>query len=276
MAPLIVASLFGLSGFLLIWMFMNQMDEKRMMERRLRSLHEVPTIQKTRSDLSTKIDFTEKDKRRAARVHLSPLQMAIFITCWIALAVLVTLRSDMPPLNKLIVLGIFPIVVFRIANLVAKKKRLEKIERELPGALDLIVICLEAGLGINSAMLRVANEMEGSPLGKELKQTFNLVSAGLPLDEAMKDFAKRTEVEDAQAIVTSIIQSQQFGTAMATTFRVQADTMREKYKMKIKEKMQKIPVKILFPLVLFILPALFVVILGPAVIKIGNQLGGTG
>lgn len=173
-------------------------------------------------------------------------------------------------LNRALIAFLLVVIFSRFINLMIRKIRFTRLERELPGALDLIVICLEAGLGLNSAFLRVANEMEGSIVGKELKQTSNEVSAGIPLEYALRNFSKRTGISDVQAIVAAIIQAQKLGSGLATTFRVQANALREKSKMRIREKIAKIPIKILFPLVFFIFPTIFLVILGPALISIKN------
>jgi tight adherence protein C len=135
----------------------------------------------------------------------------------------------------------------------------------------LIVICLEAGLGINAAFLRVSNEMPNAILGRELRQTLNEMTAGIPLDKALRNLSTRAAIPEISGVVVSVIQAQKMGTALAQTFRVQAESLRETYRLKMKEHIMKVPIKILLPLVLFILPSIFVVILGPAFMTIMEQ-----
>jgi tight adherence protein C len=219
-----------------------------------------------------KISFSTKDKRAQAQTRLNPFGAALLVTGIGLLAVLIVVLP-FPWANKLILLVAAPILAVRMTRLVLLRRYIEQMERALPGALDLIVVCLEAGLGINAALLRVANELEGTPLGRELKQMVHEIAAGLPLEDALRTFARRSRVEETHAMVTAIIQAEKLGSSIAVTFRVQAETLRERYKMKIKEKIQKIPIKILFPLVFFIFPALFVVVLGPAILSVLDVVG---
>ena len=207
----------------------------------------------------------------AFRVAPSLQQVTVFIVICGAVSTVIFLKLQAPIFSKAVLAMAFSIVALRFLRSVAERRRVDLMRNELPGAMDLMVICLEAGLGINSAFLRVSNEMEGTPLGEELKQTFNEVSAGVPLDSALRNFAKRAKIAELNAIVVAIIQAQKMGTALAATFRIQAESLREQYKMRMKEKIMKMPIKILFPLVFFIFPVLFLVILGPAAIAIYKQ-----
>ena len=229
-----------------------------------------------RTDILKAEFFAKKTNLRRLfefKVAPNPQQVVVFLIVWGAVTFLIFSKLNLPPLSKVVLAALVSFVALRMLKIIAVRRRRAALERELPGTLDLIVICLEAGLGINAAFLRVSNEMENTPLGGELKQTFNEVSAGIPLDMALRNLAKRTETGDINAIVVSVIQAQKMGTAIATTFRVQSESLREKYKMKMKEKIMKVPIKILFPLVFFIFPTLFVVILGPAMISIVKQFG---
>lgn len=263
--------LFITSLFLIIWYYGGYFAEKRAVERRIRILEEgiTPVIVKSRL---TQVDFTKKQQRsEISRAFASP--GAVLMTlAWLSIGFLALSAMKWNPTQIFAVLVLFPVLLIRTVRVVRKRSRLESIQRELPGALDLMVVCLEAGLAINSALLRIANEMEGSPLGRELRRAAGEVNAGIPLEDALRGLAKRTDVADLNSIVSSIVQAQKMGSSLALTFRVQAETLREKYKMNIKERIQKIPVKILFPLVMFIFPALFVVILGPPMINVGKTL----
>ena len=270
--PIIFALMVSISGGFFVWYMASLMAERRIIEDRIRLVTQSYVRNTTRQEDIFKINFTDGKsslrKMLGFQGPMSPTQLLTFFLCWAVASIFCFTVLKVTILNKIIISFIVSIVISRLIRLSALKRRLAAIQRELPGCMDLIIICLEAGLALNSAFLRVANELGGSVLGKELKQTFHEVSAGVPLDEALRNFAKRTESPDVRSIVSSIVQAEKLGTALAMTFRVQATTIREKYKMRMKENIAKIPIKILFPLVLFIFPTLFLVILGPAFISI--------
>ena len=154
------------------------------------------------------------------------------------------------------------------------KKRQGQVQRALPDTLDLMVVCVEAGLGLNAAMLRVSEEIEHvSPtMGEELTLTNLEIRAGTPRDEALRNLGERTGVADVRSLTAMLIQTDRFGTSVATALRVHADTMRTKRRQRAEEAAAKTTIKLVFPLVLFIFPAMFVVILGPAVLHILEQM----
>ncbi len=150
------------------------------------------------------------------------------------------------------------------------RKRQKEMVKALPDALDLLVVCVEAGLGLNQAMVRVAQEIgHVSPvLGEQLELTNLEIRAGTPRDEALRNLGERTGVEDIQSFVGMLIQTDRFGTSIADALRVHADVLRTKRRQRAEEAAAKTAIKMLFPLVFFIFPAMFVVILGPAVIQV--------
>lgn len=154
------------------------------------------------------------------------------------------------------------------------KQRQKEILKALPDALDLLVVCVEAGLGLNQAMLRVAEEMgHVSPvLGEQLGLTNLEIRAGTARDEALRNFAERTGVEDVRSLATMLIQTDRFGTSVADALRVHAEVLRTKRRQRAEEAAAKTAIKMLFPLVFFIFPAMFVVILTPALISIIETL----
>jgi tight adherence protein C len=153
-------------------------------------------------------------------------------------------------------------------------KRKEKVLNALPDALDLLVICVEAGMGLDSAIYRVAQETKLNH--PELSDEFQLINlemrAGKQRKDALKNLALRTNLEEINSLVTLLIQTDKFGTSMADALRVYADSFRTQRYQRAEEKAAKLPVTLLFPLVVFIFPALFVVLLGPAAISIYNAL----
>jgi tight adherence protein C len=148
--------------------------------------------------------------------------------------------------------------------------RKQGILEELPDALDLLVVCVESGMGLDQSINRVVQETAHSSrfLNEELKLLTLEMRAGKMRSEAMKSMAWRIGVEDVSNLVTLVIQSDIFGTSVAQTLRVYSDTMRTKRNQRAEEKAAQLPIKLLFPLIFCIFPALFVIILGPAIINI--------
>lgn len=148
--------------------------------------------------------------------------------------------------------------------------RQDRIKRSVPDALDLLVVCVEAGTSLDAAILRVAKELRLAhpDLAHELAVVNRLTNAGMARDDALRGLWKRTGVLDIRALVSSLIQSEKWGTSIATVLRVAAETLRRKRKQDAEKRAKMAPLKMTFPLLFFILPALFAVILGPAVVQI--------
>ena len=155
-----------------------------------------------------------------------------------------------------------------------RRARQKQIQKALPDALDLLVVCVEAGLALNQALLRVAEEVERlSPVLTEQLALVNLeIRAGTAREEALRNLGERTGIEDIKSLVAMLIQTDRFGTSIATALRVHADTVRTKRRQRAEEAAAKTTIKLVFPLVLFIFPTMFVVILGPALIQIVETL----
>jgi tight adherence protein C len=153
------------------------------------------------------------------------------------------------------------------------KKRKKSILKALPDALDLLTISVEAGLGFDVALQRVTEKWDDE-LSREFKRVISDMRLGRSRREGLRDMAERTDVEDVQTFVAAIIQADQLGVSMSKILRLQSDQMRVKRRQRAEEEAQKAPVKMLFPMVFLIFPALFVVILGPAVPRIVDAFGG--
>jgi tight adherence protein C len=154
--------------------------------------------------------------------------------------------------------------------------RQKEIVKALPDALDLLVICVEAGLGLNQALVRVAAEMrhQSTIMTDEIVQTNLQIRAGTPRDQALMDMAERTGVPEVRSLATMLVQTERFGTSIAHSLRIHAETLRTKRRQRAEEAAAKTAIKLLFPLAFCIFPALFVVILGPALITIIRTLSG--
>ena len=154
------------------------------------------------------------------------------------------------------------------------KERTLQISETLPDTLDLLVICVEAGLGIDAALNRVGIEQaeQGLAIGDELQLMNQEIQAGISRREALTRLADRVGIDDLRGLVTFLTQTEELGGSIARSLRVYSQTMREKRSQKAEEAARKVVIKLIFPLVFFILPAVFLVVLGPAAINILKAL----
>ncbi|MGA2704540.1 MAG: type II secretion system F family protein [Isosphaeraceae bacterium] len=155
-----------------------------------------------------------------------------------------------------------------------KKKRSESIFLGLPDALDLMVVCVEAGLGLDAAMRRVATELSTScpVLCEEFAISNFQLQMGRPRKDVLRDLGLRTGVDDMRSLAAVIIQAEKFGSSIGSALRVQSDAMRLRRRQYAEERAAKTAVKIMIPLILFIFPGVFVVLVGPAGIQIANTI----
>jgi tight adherence protein C len=157
---------------------------------------------------------------------------------------------------------------FWLGNRIAARQL--KIRLGLPEALDLMVICTEAGLGLDQTLQRVGNELKLSQ--PEIRDEFQLINleqkAGRPREDALKNFAARVNIDSVSSLATTLIQADTFGTSVSKTLRVYSDTLRTQRRQQAEEQAAKTTVKLVFPLVIFIFPSIFVVALGPAAITL--------
>jgi tight adherence protein C len=164
-------------------------------------------------------------------------------------------------------------VGFYLPNVVLwwlRKKRQEAIFLTLPDALDLLVVCVESGLGLDAAMRKVCEEMKehAKVIAEELSLANFQLQMGRPRREVLHDLGVRTGVDDVRSLAAILIQADRFGSSIAQALRVQSDSMRTRRKQIAEEKAAKTAVQLIFPLVLFIFPGIFVVLVGPAAISI--------
>jgi tight adherence protein C len=152
------------------------------------------------------------------------------------------------------------------------QERKDSIRRDLPDTLDLLAISVEAGMGFEGA-LGVVCENFDSPLADEFARTLREMELGLPRREALQNLRKRTEVPELSNFVLTLTQADALGMPVGRVLKTSATEMRSKRQQWAREKAAKLPVKILFPLILFIFPAIFVVLLGPAASDIGGAFG---
>jgi tight adherence protein C len=152
-------------------------------------------------------------------------------------------------------------------------KRQDKLRRSLPDAMDMLTVCVEAGLGFDAGLAQVARNADG-PIAGEFARLLREMQLGKTRTDAFLDLAARTTVPELKVFVSALVQSDKLGIPLAGVLREQSAEMRLKRRQRAEEQAQKVPIKILFPLLLCIFPALFVVIIGPGGIQIAHSLTG--
>lgn len=169
-------------------------------------------------------------------------------------------------------LGAFGYLLPNILIHNAGEKRSQLMQNALPDAIDLLTISVEAGLGFDAALSRVAKNTTG-PLAQEFARLLQEMQIGVGRMEAMRAMGERTTIKDLKSFCLAMVQADQLGIPVARVLRVQSKEIRDKRRQRAEEKAQKVPVKILFPLIFFILPCLFIVVMGPAVLQMMSFFG---
>ena len=147
--------------------------------------------------------------------------------------------------------------------------RMREIEKSLPDVLDLLTVSVEAGLGFDGALMKVVEKTKNA-LSQEFKLMLKEIKMGKPRIEAMRDMSNRVDVDDLSTFTGSVIMADQLGVSIGNILRLQSEQIRQKHRQRVEEMAMKAPVKMLIPMVLFIFPAIFVVLLGPAAIQIAD------
>ena len=190
------------------------------------------------------------------------------------LVLLVSMISAGKPLGRaMLIAGIFWFYGHILVNYWLKRRarrRMRTLEHALPDSLDLMVVCLEAGLGLNATIARVGEERAtmNDPLGDEFNQVSRELREGRSREECLRALGERNGVEDLISLSGLIVQSDRLGASMAKTLRAHADVLRTRRRQRAEEAARKLPIKMLFPLALFVLPALLIVAIGPSLLRI--------
>ncbi|MGY1605469.1 type II secretion system F family protein [Geodermatophilus sp. SYSU D00815] len=207
---------------------------------------------------------------RPAAWPLSRLIAAKLVLAAVAAGLGVLLHSAKPGLPVLLLMGAVTLVCYFVPDLLVLSRgqeRQQAITLELADTLDQMTIAVEAGLGFEAAMARTARNGRGA-LAEELVRTLQDIAVGQPRREAYLALAERTGVPDLRRFVHAVVQADQYGISIADVLRTQAQEMRLKRRQRAEQKAMQIPVKVIFPLILCILPTLFIVLLTPAVMRI--------
>jgi tight adherence protein C len=216
--------------------------------------------------------LTQAGQPTTTKGFLVAYAMAIGVMSLFAFTVL-TSGSFSGLLGMVIVLGCLALGIFLPKAWLDNRVRARQhaILKSLPDAFDLVTTCVEAGLGLEAALSRVAEKVEG-PFGEELAVMLREVQMGKLRRDAMREMSDRTGVPDLTTFINAVVQAESMGTSIAAVLRVQAEQMRIKRRQRAEQQAQAAPIKMMFPLVLFIFPTLFIVILGPAAISIYQTL----
>jgi tight adherence protein C len=237
------------------------------------------TLSPAAKKISTLIPKSPKDmsilRRRLTSAGYRSINAAVvFYATKVVLALAVAGTTFAIAGRRGILLTLFGLVVgFMLPEfwLARRTKRRQKVIRNgLPDALDLFIVCLEAGSSLDQGIVKASDELDIAypALAEEFRTITVEIRAGKPRLEAFKNFAERTRVDDVRALVAMLVQTDRFGTSIAQALRTHAETARTKRRQRAEERAAKLSVKLVFPLVFFLFPALYVVVLGPAVIKI--------
>ena len=227
------------------------------------------------SDTKSKLNQAGFRAENAAEVFWSLKMIGLVGACFLGGGAIVLTRGL--DLDSITYAGGIAFLMFFMPGIVLwliTKSRQDNIFYGLPDALDLMVVCVEAGLGLDQAMRKVAEEMKDSyhVIAEEFSLCNLQLQMGRARNDVLHDLGLRTGVDDLKALAAILIQADKFGSSVAQALRVQSDSMRTRRRQMAEEKAAKTAVKLIFPLVLFIFPAIFIVLVGPAAITMVNEL----
>jgi tight adherence protein C len=233
----------------------------------------MPKTELEQSQLKVKLANAGFRSESAVNVYLGLKFITLIVFLAVGLAYTFQQNGLNLTFNSLMPLGIMMGVGFYLPSVILwylRKKRQEAIFLSLPDALDLLVVCVESGLGLDAALRKVCDEMKDHAkiICEELSLANFQLQMGRPRREVLHDLGVRTGVDDVRSLAAILIQADRFGSSIAQALRVQSDSMRTRRKQLAEEKAAKTAVQLIFPLVLFIFPGIFVVLVGPAAINI--------
>jgi tight adherence protein C len=235
----------------------------------------MPQTELEQSALKVKLANAGFRSESAAAVYsgIRVASLGVFLAMALGLAAL----NSGTPMDKIKIILLVTVLGFYLPSMALwwlRRKRQQEIFLTLPDALDLLVVCVESGLGLDAAMRKVCDEMKehARVLCDEIALANFQLQMGRPKREVLHDLGVRTGVDDVKSLAAILIQADRFGSSVAQALRVQSDSMRVKRRQIAEEKAAKTAVQMIFPLVLFIFPGIFVVLVGPAAVAIYQRL----
>jgi tight adherence protein C len=235
-----------------------------------------PAVKRVRSFVpKSPKEMNRIERRMVSAGYHGPWPATLFAVAELVLPVLVfgLIFFSFGTGTPLIFAVIFALIAFYVPNLWlgrAINARRREIRNGLPDAIDLLIVCIESGSGLDQALNRVAEELvlPYPALARELELISSETRAGKPRMEAFRNFAERTKVDDVRSLVAMLIQTDRFGTSLGLALRTHAETSRTKRRQRAEEKAAKLGVKLLFPLVFCMFPAFYLIVLGPSMLRI--------
>lgn len=258
MSLMIAAFFLSLTAFLSTYFMLHHISGQKTKKQRLEFL-KISTVSVSQTEDQASLAQEPKENRSSAWINL-------FFAAGAA-----SLWGVFQPDNftiKLLVTFSASLIGRKLWGIYLNRKRRLQIEEELPVTLDLLQLCIEAGMSMNAALVRVADENIKSPISELFRQTFQEMNLGVPMHEAFQHMGIRSRVPDLKFFSTAVIQAEKLGLSMGDNLRNHARLVREQLRTKTREKIQKLPIQMIIPLVLFIMPAIFTVVAGPAFIQI--------
>jgi tight adherence protein C len=235
----------------------------------------MPQTELEQSALKVKLANAGFRSESAAAVYsgIRVASLGVFLAMALGLAAL----NSGTPMDKIKIILLVTVLGFYLPSMALwwlRRKRQQEIFLTLPDALDLLVVCVESGLGLDAALRKVCDEMKAHArvLCDEIALANFQLQMGRPKREVLHDLGVRTGVDDVKSLAAILIQADRFGSSVAQALRVQSDSMRVKRRQIAEEKAAKTAVQMIFPLVLFIFPGIFVVLVGPAAVAIYQRL----
>jgi tight adherence protein C len=235
----------------------------------------MPQTELEQSALKVKLANAGFRSESAAAVYsgIRVASLGVFLAMALGLAAL----NSGTPMDKITIILLITVLGFYLPSMALwwlRRKRQQEIFLTLPDALDLLVVCVESGLGLDAALRKVCDEMKAHArvLCDEIALANFQLQMGRPKREVLHDLGVRTGVDDVKSLAAILIQADRFGSSVAQALRVQSDSMRVKRRQIAEEKAAKTAVQMIFPLVLFIFPGIFVVLVGPAAVAIYQRL----
>ncbi|MHB1484100.1 MAG: type II secretion system F family protein [Saccharofermentanales bacterium] len=233
----------------------------------------VPKSKKTKTKNSL-----EKDLKLAG-IKLSTgefmaVRIIVLIFCFSASSISLVV-GELPPMARLLIVlfgVVLAVLIPRYFLSSSVKRRQGKIKNQMPDILDLISVSVEAGLGFDAALVRVCERSKG-PLVDELTNLYHEIQMGRPRRDALKDLSDRSTVGELKVFLSSLIQADQLGISIKNVLKAQSQQLRLSRKQYAEERAMKAPVKMMLPLIIFIFPVIFIILLGPALIKIMDTFG---
>jgi tight adherence protein C len=234
------------------------------------------TPQNALQDTARKLELAGNPRGMDPTIFLAARFFAAFAIFGFLIFVFSVGSIDWPWSRKILIVGGFSLFGFFLPNLLIQSKidrRQKEIRKAMPDALDLLTICVEAGLGFDGAMGKV-NEKWDNELSLAFGRVLREIQLGKLRRDALRDMADRIGIPEMTSFVAAIIQSEQLGVSMAKVLRIQADQMRLKRRQHAEEEAHKAPIKMLFPMVLLIFPSLLIILLGPAGLILMTSVAG--